>query len=576
MSAPALGSLDRTASEYLRTIPLQVRRQSGQVYTPRHLSQFILDQAGFPSDEPRTLLDPACGAGAFIETAIELLAVARSRRGQALTKPRARTAFLREVKATIYGVDIDHHAVDLARQAARAAVAKACGIEPPKTFFDRTLLCADYLTDSTVQCFPPPHSGGFDFIVGNPPYVSALRIDAGSKRELRRRYTTAQGRIDLYTLFIERSVELLDAQGGRLAFITPDKFLLSQTSEALRRLLLAKGALLSLARFRSHKIFEDAATVPCVTVYERGGKPQPIALLECGERTSKLGAVTILRRSQLSPAILATPGGWSLAHPTLRQLEQRIQGVHPQLKTYLTRLSAGIATGYDSLYLSPADSKIDVEEALLHPTVRGRDITAFSIADSQLRMLVPYRFNHGRPQLVALADYPRARRYLEKHRAALEARHCVRVWEKAWYDLHDAMPCDMGRLPKILVPDVASHNRFAFDPGRYWPLHSAYYLVPNGIEPQFLVGVLNSAPIEFLIRLRAPVVKDGFSRYRKQFLEPLPIPYAKSRQRRAIASAAEDGDVDAVDRLMFALFEVSPRDVQQIRDFLASRIEARR
>ena len=494
------------------------------MYTPRHLIRFILAQAGYPAREECTLLDPACGAGAFLEEAVGLLAALRLRRGHALTNPGARSAFLRQIEATIYGVDIDPRAVDLAREAVRAAVTRACGVEPPPGFFDSNLLCADYLTDPAVQRLPRANAGGFDFIVGNPPYVSALRIDSIAKEALRRKFITARGRIDLYTVFIERSLGLLARHGGRLAFVTPDKFLLSQTSEPLRVLLLSKGALLALARFRSHKVFEHAATVPCVTVYERGGKPQPVAFLECSERPTRLGTVKILRRSQVSPAVLATRGGWSLAHPTLRELEQRIQGSHPLLKTHLTRLSAGIATGSDSIYVFPLATPIDAEEELLHPAVRGRDIEAFSIADSQLRMLVPYRFENGRPQLVDLARYPRAWRYLQKHRPALEARHCVRVWEKTWYDLHDPMPFDLGRLPKILVPDVASHNRFAFDPGRYWPLHSAYYLVPHGIEPQFLVALLNSAPIEFLIRLRAPVVKDGFSRYRKQFLESLPDP----------------------------------------------------
>jgi hypothetical protein len=220
-------------------------------------------------------------------------------------------------------------------------------------------------------------------------------------------------------------------------------------------------------------------------------------------------------------------------------------------------------------------ARAEVEAELLHPVVRGRDIDTFSIDDPQLQILVPYRFETGRPQLVDLAHYPGARNYLQKHRHVLEARHCVRVWNKPWYDFHDPAPLSLGRLPKILVPDVARYNRFAFDPGRYWPLHSVYYLVPDGIDPRFLVALLNSAPIEFLIRLRAPVVKDGFSRYRKQFLEALPIPYATSQQGKAIASAAAEGNRDAVDRLAFALFEVSGPDILQIRAFLAGRTNGR-
>jgi hypothetical protein len=245
--------------------------------------------------------------------------------------------------------------------------------------------------------------------------------------------------------------------------------------------------------------------------------------------------------------------------------------VHPPLKAHLERLSAGIATGRDPIYILPRDVPVDVEDELLHPAVRGRDIDAFSITDPKLRMLIPYRFENGKPHLVDLSRYPRARKYLQSHRSTLEKRHCVRVWEKAWYDFHDPMPMDLGQLPKILVPDVARHNRFAYDTGSYWPVHSAYYLVPRGIEPDFLVALLNSAPIEFLIRLNAPIVKDGFSRYRKQFLEGLPIPHTTSRQRASMLRAAKARDREAMNRLAFGLFSLAPRDVKELRSFLFSR-----
>jgi hypothetical protein len=136
------------------------------------------------------------------------------------------------------------------------------------------------------------------------------------------------------------------------------------------------------------------------------------------------------------------------------------------------------------------------------------------------------------------------RRYLRGHRRSLEDRHCVRVWEKSWYDLHDPVPLDLASTRKILVPDVARYNRFALD-DRNWPLHSVYYLVPTGIDAEFLTALLNSLPIEFLIRLRAPVVKDGFSRYRKQFLHDLPVVAPPRAEQARLIAAASRGERDS-------------------------------
>jgi hypothetical protein len=513
------------------------------------------------------VLDPACGAGIFLQVAAERLATALKHRGVSLHRSSGRQAFLAVVERTLYGIDLDSKAVDLAKREIRATVGRLCGHAPPAGFFERNILQADFLTAPQIAQLPPAHSG-FAFVVGNPPYVSAERITAGHKEKLRKTFLTARGRMDFYTLFIERSLRLLAAH-GRLAFVTPDKYLASQTSEPLRRLLLNEGAIRLVARFRSHKIFEDAATVPCVTVFERGGKPAPITLLECSDHLDREGRVHVRRKSSLKATALSTSSEWHLAAPLLERLAETVQGSHPQLKSLLSRLSAGIATGRDGIYVLPAGTKTGIEEELLRPAIRGRDVLPFRISDSGLRMLVPFTFE-AQPRLIDLDRYPGARRYLEAHRAALGERHCVRVWQKKWYDIHDPMPLDIGHTAKILVPDIASHNRFAFDTGQYWPLHSVYYLVPKDIEPRFLTALLNSRPIEFLIRLRAPVVKDGFSRYRKQFLETLPVPRATLPSQRAIVRAAENGDDGLLEDLVARLFGLSERDRRAVQRFLAS------
>jgi hypothetical protein len=94
---------------------------------------------------------------------------------------------------------------------------------------------------------------------------------------LRTMFTTAVGRIDLYTLFFERALQLLRPDGV-LSFITPDKFLASETSRELRAYLAKYGTLRSIATFRSHKVFPDAAVVPCVTVIG-GGTHSPALVI---------------------------------------------------------------------------------------------------------------------------------------------------------------------------------------------------------------------------------------------------------------------------------------------------------
>jgi len=401
------------------------------------------------------------------------------------------------------------------------------------------------------------------FIVGNPPYVSTTRLATRYKNRLRARFCTSSGRLDLYTAFMERSLELL-ADGGRLALITPDKFLTSQTSAPLRHHMLSGAALRVVARFASHRVFADAATVPCVAVFQQGGERGNVTLLQCSI-TNEGRAVSIEDRSTIPEASLGK-APWHLHSRDARTLIARLEAGHPTVKQLARRVSAGPASGRDRLFVFAENAVPSVEPELLHPAIRGRDIEAFELRDPKLLALAPYRFDDsGAGEVVHLKDFPRAARYLRAHRTTLESRHCVRVWERPWYGWHDPLITELTRVPKILVPDVANSSRFAVDTGRFLPLHSAYYLLPrSGVDLFFLVGVLNSFVAEFIVRTLSPVVKDGFSRYRQQFVAALPVPLGSAALTKGIARAARDADRERVDDLVAELFALSDAEREAV------------
>jgi len=420
---------------------------------------------------------------------------------------------------------------------------------------------ADFLLDPlNVSLFPNP----VGLIIGNPPYVSTVRMEAVYKERLRVQFATARGRFDLYTLFIEQAIKLLKS-GGRFAFITPDKFLVSESARPLRALIAASGAIRSITMFTSHKIFKDAATVPCITVFERGSKATSLDVMERADDPDQMGRLPVRRRYAVPQSGLAGRS-WLLRGPDLNELAGKIQGSHRHLELFTTRISVGIASGYDRAFLLPR-AATDVEHELRRPAIRGRDLHAFRLDDPLLDLIVPYVFDdESRPRLADLREFPGAHAHLELNRPRLEARHCVRVWEKAWYDLHDPIPLDLASVEKILVPDVAKSNRFAVDKGCFLPLHSAYYLMPRCVEPYYLAGILNSSPIQFLIRLQAPIVKDGFRRYRRQFLAGLPIPVTDGMTTNRLAEVAENGGgLEEIDSVAFDLFGLGRRDVRNLK-----------
>lgn len=557
-------------NEYLESIPVDQRRRVGQVYTPLYLAEFILDRAGYgwhSSIEGRMLLDPACGAGVFLVAAVRILVARLQSQGVDLSSNAGRALVLRRVTQNLYGVDTDATACELTRASVRDEVSRLIGAPVPRLFFQTNVVRSDFLLSFRNNRLRRRRRSGIDFVVGNPPYVSTTRITPAYKERLRRRFQTASGRLDLYTLFIERSLALLN-RGGRLAFITPNKFLVSVTSRPLRALLLGEGAVHTIVNFRSHRVFEGAATVPCILVFERGGTARSVSILECHDRHHSDGTLRIIAHGKIDRDRLGE-GPWHLTGTHRSRLIEAIRGQHPTLATLTSRISAGTATGCDGVYVLPRTLAAEIEPELRRPAVRGRDLAPYKITDPELEIIVPYSYNHpGHPRIVELSRYPRAYAHLVRHRRHLENRHCCRVWDKPWYDLHDPVPFDLAAQPKILVPDIARSNRFVFDPGQYYPLHSAYYLIPRGVDPTFLTAVLNSRPLEFLVRLLAPLVKDGFSRYRRQFLLELPVPIASPTERRDVIKALETGDRAGLEEMVAELFGLPKGDLDAVNGFL--------
>lgn len=531
----------------------------GQVFTPPVLVDFILDNAGYIASAGITekpLLEPACGEGVFLVAAARRLADALDVTGRKLSRKAKAQRLAATLARNLWGVDVDARAVRVARRTLRDFLFKRTGVAPSENFFVQNIVAADFLLDDRLLELPPIAEQRLQFVIGNPPYVPTTELTADHKDRLRERFSTANGRIDLYGLFMERAIALLPAR-GLLSFIVPDKFLHSQTARSLRDLMLSSGALRSIACFESHKVFDDAATVPCVFSFERGASGEAFRALDCEYRNGSVPPHVIVHRDDRLPNSRLDKGMWRIRSHELESTAESISANHPKLGQLSVRISAGLATGRDAVYVVNADVARQLDRELLHPAVRGRDLGSLTIDDPDLFILLPFTFSKSRSVLVNIQDYPCTYRYLKTFRIDLEARHCVRNWGKAWFDIHDPVVENVTLLPKVLVPDIAAGPRFVFDEGRKCPLHSAYYIVPKDVNGRFLAAILNSRPIEFLIRMRAPVVKDGFNRYRRQFLVDLPIPAVDEKTCKQIVEAAECKDFEGIDALAADLFQLS-------------------
>ncbi len=255
----------------------------GTVYTPPFLASLLLDHA-MPYDKitgRERILDPACGSGVFLVGAFRrLINVWRSRNGW--QRPDVDT-LKRILKESIYGIELDPNAVDLTAFSLCMAICDA--LQPDVIWRDlkfeplrkSNLFEADFFSvllesrqgESTV-C-----KGGFDVIIGNPPFESKLSTAGKKVNKIAQQQDSNRGKLpDKQTayLFLEQALNLL-RPNGKICLIQPSGLLYNRKTENFRNAIARKCRIKTILDFTSiRKLYE--ADPKTVAIFAEAGKPK--------------------------------------------------------------------------------------------------------------------------------------------------------------------------------------------------------------------------------------------------------------------------------------------------------------
>lgn len=356
---------------------------------------------------------------------------------------------------------------------------------------------------------PSPDLGTFDYIIGNPPYVPIQDLEDEEKEEYRNRFDTAYDRFDLYFLFFERALELLEP-GGRLAFVTPEKFEYVDSAEPLRRLL---------NRYRIERIehledgnFEGYTAYPTITVLEkRNGDVQTEVVLDSEERHHV--------------SLPATGESWA---SDIRNQGNTLEDNGLTLGDVTERISVGVATGADKIFVARrTEIPPSLRDDWTFPTISGRELELHGGIDgSESVFICPYDESGDlleEDELGALKDW------LEtdpRRRERLEDRSCVRKGDEVWYGWHETPQMQDILQPKIVWRDITNEPKFWIDEaGEVLPRHSVYYLIPKSPEKmEELNEYLNTQPVREWLFANCQRASNGYIRLQSKVLEDLPVP----------------------------------------------------
>jgi hypothetical protein len=354
--------------------------------------------------------------------------------------------------------------------------------------------------------------GGFDLVVGNPPWLRSESIPSTIRRQLTGRYRWWRAKRqsygnppDLAVAFLERAFEL-SAPQGIVAMLVPAKLATTSCSVAARHALATTTTLHVVADVTGMPEASFDATVYPLALIATKAPPPPGHQVRTGLRQG--GA--LVRQAEL------TGGSPWILIPGLQQIVTELERSTPPLEA-TTTCHLGIKTGLNRIFLNPA---ADLEPEVLRPALRGRDLKAFHCC-SRLTLLWPHD-RAGRP--LAMLP-PRAAAYLARFEAELRAR---RDYEAGpiWTLFRTRAATARYR---VLWPDVARQLRaVALTAGHEAepiPLNSCYVApVRTASQAHALAAWLNSSWIRAVARLRAVPASGRFARFNAQVVGGLPLP----------------------------------------------------
>ena len=605
---------DNTVYEKLK---LEYIKTNGAVSTPQYLVQDLLSRTisksklaenGFAGIFDTKILDFACGSGVFLIEVFDFIQNLlieyyeenpESNYEQFFFKNRSNTTLTINGKRhlisnCIHGVDIDPEAVEVARMSLSLKVIDSSDFlenyQELGVFGNQILnnignniKCGNTLVSNDITERYPDinndgeqllktnpfnwesvsgfadifmHKNGFDFIVGNPPYVEVKNYNVEypyMHQYIKDNYeTTKNGKIDLSVAFIEKAISLLNNQ-GKLGLIIQKRFFRTEYGKKIRDYISSNKLLYQVIDFESTGLFKNRITYIATLILDQT-KPENVSFIkidsDSDEIPIKLREIPTIETDDsfftVIPSVAFNSNPWNFEDAELLKIKTELLQRHGKFGDF-AKVRVGIQVLWDRAYHlnvkeinatgtlicdSHLEKNFIIEAGACRPLLVNERFYPFCPDDTNTYVIFPYDVTLDNNIPIRFTEFrerfPLAGEYLIRHKEEITTN--VETWDnnENWHHFtrvqnHKAI------YPKVLIP-MTANDTFATvtqNPQNYCDNANMFFVdIPDKSETNLyaVAGIINSTIFSVFARSIANPQQNGYYKFNKQFIEPIPFP----------------------------------------------------
>lgn len=503
-----------------------------------------------------TICDPACGSGAFLNAALRFLMDEHHTLDEMEANITGSTIVFENIENSIlennlYGVDINEESVEIARLALWLRTAKP---QRKLSSLNNNIKCGNSLiSDPTVagdkafdweKEFPQVFAkGGFDVLVGNPPYLRVQGMRENHEAEAHYYesfYKSATERFDYYVLFMERGFSLIKSS-GIMSYILPHKFINASFGVGIRSFIYENKALCSLLHFGAEQVFHSASVYTCIISLSHDNRSFQFAQVKPNDITNNSLSMSEIPFDSISDA-----ANWKLHDGTTGNLLEKLNTCKLRLKDIYHSCSQGVVSMGDDIYMMKGiidgiyfkgysvqkKEEVIIEAEIMRPVLKGEDVKRYATPVNQYYLIYPHYQKDGKTLVYSEEElqtkYPLCYKYLLPYKEQLiEKKIRYKTNPTYWYSLHRAREISMFEKKKIITPEISLGCNMTIDENLLYHNTKIYTI---DLKKEYsssiyaYLAVLNSQIMWYYLVHTGYTLRGGYFCFKTNYIDNFPIP----------------------------------------------------